>query len=96
MEEIVEKFYKNKQKIKELEEEQEKYKKLLEKDLIENKGKIVTPIYTLKRKELKTERMNKKDCPPDVWEIYATRSTYISYDVLKNEISKKVKKENKK
>ena len=83
--ETLEKFYETKQRIKELEEKAEKYKKILENELI-IENKIKGDKYTFKRKESKNERINKKDCPEDIWKKYSKSSTYFSYEITKNKI----------
>jgi len=83
MEETIQKYYDTKQKIQELEARLAKYKSLIERSMKEptlSAGK-----YTVKVKTIKTERMNKRDCPPDVWKEHATKSTYTTLEIKKKE-----------
>jgi hypothetical protein len=83
MEETVQKYYETKEKIRDLEVRLAKYKSLIERSMKE--PVLETSKYTIRIKTTKVERMNKGDCPSDVWSQYAKKSTYTSLDVKKKE-----------
>lgn len=83
MEETVRKYYETKEKIQELEARLTKYKSLIERSMKETT--LSVGLYTIKRKTIKTERMNKRDCPPDVWKEHSTKSTYTTLEIKKKE-----------
>lgn len=80
MEQILEKFYNYKQEIKKMEKECEKYKKIIKKRMKdENINTISRGIYTVKKRNMTSSRINKKDVPQDIWNKY---SVITKYDAL--------------
>ena len=85
MDEVIEKYYETKQKIDDYNEKLEKYKKQILKQLEKDSEKTYkSEKFSVKIKAQKSERINKTDCPKDIWETYKKSSTYTSLDVKKN------------
>ena len=67
MEQILENFYKYKQEIKIMEKECEKLKKRIKKRMKEENVNIITRgIYTVKKRQMSSSRINKKDVPKKI------------------------------
>jgi hypothetical protein len=88
IEETIEKYYVTKQRIQELEEKLARYKSIIEKE-VEKKETFGS--YTVQKRTIKNERINKKDCPSDIWKTYAKTSLYTTLDIKKqSEIKKSI------
>lgn len=82
--EVFEKYFDTKNKIQDLNEKLEKYKKAIEKILDkDDTSKIRTEKFVVQRKTTKSERINKSDIPSDVWEKYKKTSKYNSLIIQK-------------
>jgi hypothetical protein len=82
MDELLQKYYETKQKVDDYNEKLEKYKKQILKQL-DKDASFKNDTYQLKLKSTKNERINKSDCPKDIWEKYKKTSVYQSFDLKK-------------
>ena len=85
MDELLEKYYIAKNKLRDLEELLKYYKEEIETHL-EKEGvdRIKTNRFTVDRRTLTIERMSKKSCPSEVWNDYASSMTTHPIYVKKN------------
>ncbi len=74
IEELIEEYYLNKEKLKKY-EDLVAYRKDKILDLMNDLDSdvIKSSKYTVQRKQFVTERLNKVDCPKDIWDEYAMR-----------------------
>ena len=92
-ENILEKYYVAKQKMKDLEELLEYYKEIIEEHLDkEGVDRIKTPFFTVDRRSMTIERMSKKNCPKDIWNDYCSTSTARSLYITKNGVKRRSRK----
>jgi hypothetical protein len=83
-EEVFKKYYDIYQEIKALEKRQQKYKELIYEILNnENTNKINSINYTVEKKNIKNERINKTDIPAELWNKYSKKSSYMSLIIKK-------------
>lgn len=80
--ETVEKYVLVRDKVKELQKKLEKYKLAIEKSLTaDGLKKLKLQKYVITKRQVKSERLNKTDCPKDVWEKYHKVSVYSSLEI---------------
>lgn len=85
MEETLEKYYMAKEKLKDLQELIDYYKETIEDYLNESDRDILrTSRFTVERRSMTTERLSRKNCPPDVWKDYAKEYVVKYITVTKN------------
>lgn len=91
--ETVEKYVLVRDKVKELQKKLEKYKLVIEKSLsADGLKKLKLQKYVITKRQVKNERLNKTDCPKDVWEKYHKVSVYSSIEVEEVKTEKKAEK----
>lgn len=80
IETLLEKWFETKQKISELEEKCEKYKRCTER-IMNNKdiNEISTSFHKVKRREITRTSLSKKDVPKDIWNKFSKENTYSVY-----------------
>ena len=81
----IEKWYKIKENIAELEKKCERYKKKAEKDMVESgKNSVTDGIYEVKRVQISRQTVSKKTIPSDIWNRYSKETQYQMYRVIRN------------
>jgi hypothetical protein len=90
IEEVFKKYYEIYEEIKKLEKRQQKYKELIY-DILqtENTNKLNTLNYSIEKKTIKSERINKTDISFELWEKYSKKSTYNTL-VIKKKYSQQI------
>lgn len=84
MENIIEKWYKNKQELTKIQKKCDGYKKHIQKYM--NKNNINTlnvGNYTITQRCILKECLLKKNIPSDIWNQYSTNSSYNSLYISK-------------
>ena len=74
-----------KDEISELEEKISKYKRIMNKIMLQReRNQITDGNFTIKKREISRETVAKQDLPADVWYQYAKRITYPVYYLSEN------------
>jgi hypothetical protein len=85
MDQLLEKYFIAKEKLKDLQELVEYYKEEIEDSLDEsNKEYYKGLMYSVERKTTTCKRLNKKDPPEDIWDEYSKSYNITSLHVTKN------------
>jgi hypothetical protein len=84
-EDILEKWYNAKQELKELENQIEKYKRKIEKELNkEQVEKLSFDDYSVSRKRMSRSYISKESVPKEIWDKYKVTCHFDTYYVKKN------------
>ena len=86
---LLERWYDTKEKLSELENKLEKYKKYAEKIMNENDLQTLSNSkYTLARRNMSRNILSKDDVPFDVWNRYSRNINYNMFTIKKNKNKK--------
>jgi hypothetical protein len=82
IDEVLDKWYRAKQDIAELEAKCEKYKRFIKK-IMDSKdvNNVTGSRYKVQRRNIERETLSKEKVPVEVWKKYATKSSYESFYV---------------
>lgn len=85
VDEVLQKWWDAKRKIKKLEGKVEKYKKAADK-LMAKRGadRIVGSHYSVQKRSNTRTFISKNSVPPSIWNQYSNRCTYESYHLTEN------------
>ena len=85
MDQLLEKYFLAKEKLKDLQELVDYYKDEIDENLDEsNKGYYKGLMYSVERKCMTVNKVSKKDLPEDIWEEYSKPCKISSLHVTKN------------
>jgi len=81
---LVDKWYSTKQEIAKLEKKCDDYKEVLDRLMVKlDTDRLEGSDMCLKKTRVTKALLTKKDVPPEVWDKYATTTTYTTYTFSK-------------
>lgn len=85
MEQLLEKYFTAKEKLKDLQELVDYYKEEIEDNLDDSKKDYYKGLmFSVERKTMTVNKVSKKDLPEDIWEEYCKQYKITSLHVTKN------------
>ena len=85
MDQLLEKYFLAKEKLKDIQELVDYYKEEIEDNLDENKKEYYKGLmYSVERKTMTVNRVSKKDLPEDIWDEYSKPYKIFALHITKN------------
>ena len=82
---LLEKWWESKKKLKKLEDNVEKYKKAVDKVMTQRgTDRIAGRRYSVQKRSNTRAYISKNSVPPNIWDQYSNKCTYESYHLTEN------------